>query len=237
MLKFTPNFEDMDNQEIKYKGVDNQEIKYKGILYKLWTDPVLSKLLSVGILFLIGLIYTFCATVFRNISFLQTFLDTINYPIAIYKIFIALIAFILLFATYIKIRKSKKNIIGNFDSEQTVGNFTFRELYNALLTQKVQIPQSLSATGALEKGDLLSLYILFHRKFNLGVDWNHPGDQGNFMYNTLGPALMAYGLTERTPCRNKKDVLEEDIIQTSKDGYYFFALLERLRINNRLQSA
>ena len=78
------------------------------------------------------------------------------------------------------------------------------------------------------KGNLLTLFILYQRQFNLGVEWE--GD--TYLYYTLGPTLMSYGLTEKALTKNKLDSIGNDIIQTSKVGLEFYAMIERFRIYN-----
>ena len=43
---------------------------------------------------------------------------------------------------------------------------------------------------------------------------------------------MTYGLIEKVPTTNKLDKIGSEMIQTSKIGYEFHALLERWRVYN-----
>jgi len=212
--------------------MDKTKIKYKGIIQRLWTDPVLSQIFSVAILALLTILYSFFRTVFKDISFKQSLLDTLYYPLELYKVFILLVIVVVAYFIYYKWRQKRKNHIGRFDVEQKVGEFSFRELYNALLTHKVNLPISLTSPQTDPKGDLLTLFMLFQRQLNVGIEWNHGGDQGIFMYHILGPTLMTYGLTEKARTKNKADSLKLDIIQTSPTGYKFYAMLERWRVYN-----
>lgn len=192
--------------------MDKDKIKYKGIFQRLWTDPVLSQIISAAILALLTVVYSVFKTVFKYISFRQAFLDTVNYQLELYKVFILLLLVVISYIMYYKWRQKRKNFIGKFDIEQKIGEFTFRELYNALLTHKVNLPISLTSPQTDPKGDLLSLFMLFQRQLNMGVEWDHGGDQGTFMYHVLGPTLMTYGLTEKASTKNKADSLGLDIV-------------------------
>lgn len=201
-----------------------EKIRYPGFLNKLWHDPVWSKVIYAGFLLLISLIYSFFATLFKEISFSEAFTQTVNYELPLYLIFIFIAVGLITYGILYKIRQKRKRHIGRFDVEQIVGNFTFRELYNALLTHKIEATLDLH----VRKMDLLTLFILYQRQFNLGVEWE--GD--HFSHYTLGPLLMSYGLTEKAPTKNKLDVIGDDLIQTSKIGFKFYALLEKFRVYN-----
>ena len=205
-----------------------EKIKYPGFLNKIWHDPVWGKVIYAGFIFIAGLIYSFIATLSKEISFYDAFVETINFNLPLYIIFIILAIAITLYGIIYKIRQKRKRHIGKFDVEQKVGNFTFRELHNALLTHEMEAPMEMLKYLQGNKLDLLTLFILYQRQFNLGVEWQ--GD--NFSYYTLGPTLMSYGLTEKAHTQNKLDSIGSDIIQTSKIGIEFYAMLERFRVYN-----
>ena len=208
---------------------EKEKIKYPGFLNKLWYDPIWSKVIYSAIIFLIGLIYSFFITIFKDISAKRAFLETINYSLKLYVIFIIVAAGLILYGIIYRIRQKRNRHIGNFDVEQRVGDFSFRELYNALLTNKTETPVEVLRTGFKESAiDLLSLFILYQRQLNRGMEWNHDF----YTYYDLGPMLMTYGLVEKTPTTNKQDSIGSDMIQTSKVGYEFYALLERWRVHN-----
>ena len=211
---------------------EKQKIKYPGFLNKLWHDPIWSKVIYASILFLAGILYSFLSTQLKEVSFSKAFKETMNYSLPLWVIFIILVLGLLTYGVIFQLRQKRKRHLGKFDVEQKIGNFTFRELYNALLTHKLDLPISLAATSQDGKGDLLMLFVLYQRQLNKGADWNQGGDQGTFLYYVLGPTLMSYGLTELTPCKNKADTLKLDLIITSKTGYEFYAMLERWRVYN-----
>lgn len=202
-----------------------QKIKEKNYFIKIWSDPVLSKVISVLILSVLTILYSFLSSIFEKISFRDALLNTLTYKFELYKILIFLIITIVLFIGLYYLRKKRKNTVGKFDIDQKVGSFTFRELYNALLTHKIDVFHELPPKKEL---DLLNLFIMYQRPLNMGVDWEYQ----DFLYYTLGPVLMSYGLTEKIPTTNKSDVTESEMIQTSNVGYEFLAMIERWRVYN-----
>ncbi len=189
---------------------------------------MLSQVISVGLLSLLTLLYSFSATIFKDISFRQALTDTLTFKFEFYKILIFIVVAVSVYILIYKWLQKRDKRIGKFDIEQKVGNFTFRELYNALLTHKIETPINLMGTGMERQSDLLILFILYQRQLNLGSEWEHD----HFTHYTLGPTLMTYGLTEKVPTTNKLDIVGSDMIQTSKIGYEFYALLERWRVYN-----
>jgi len=208
--------------------MDKQKIKYKGIIQRIWADPVLSQLISVGLLSLLTVLYSLCQTLFKDISFVQALKDTLTFQFELYKILISLAIAVTIYVLSYRWRQKQKRRIGQFDVEQRVGNFSFRELYNALLTHKIDTPMNLMGPGMESQIDLLTLFILYQRQLNLGAEWEHD----HFTHYILAPTLMTYGLTEKAPTTNKLDMVGSDLIQTSKVGFEFYALLERWRVYN-----
>ncbi len=201
------------------------KIKEKKFFQRIWADPVLSKVISVIIVALLTILYSFIVSIFEKISFKEALINTLNFKIEVYKFLIFAIISILIFVIYYYWRKKRKKTFGNFDIEQKVGNFTFRELYNALLTYKIKTEYEVPEKDEL---DILNLFIIYQRPLNMGVDW----ESQDFLYYKLGPLLMSYGLTEKISTTNKTDPTESEMIQTSKIGYEFLALLERWRVYN-----
>lgn len=212
--------------------MSNEPIKYKSFIKQLWTDPVWSKVISAGIIIFIGFVYSLFQTLLKDISLLQVLKDTLNFKIELWKIFLTIFGVLISYAVYYKWRQMKNKKIGKFNTEEPVGNFTFRELHNSLLTHKIDSPISLRSQEFGNQLDLMTLFVLFQRQLNIGVSWDQPGDQGIFLYHNLGPTLMSYGLTEKAPEKNKADSLGLDIIQTSIVGQKYLSMVEKWRLFN-----
>lgn len=208
--------------------MEKDTIKYKGFFERTWNDPVWSKVISAGIIAVLTILYSIGLSIFKEISFKEAILNILNFQIKIYVYFIISISAILIYYLIYRIRKYKNNKIVGFDIEKKVGNFSFRELYNALLTHKITTPINLMGPGIPKETDLLSLFVLYMRIFNQGVEWEHDYDT----YYLLGPILMSYELVEKVPTPNKLDTLGLEVIQTSKVGYEFYAMLEKWRVYN-----
>lgn len=212
--------------------MSNEPIKYKSVIKQLWTDPVWSKVISAGIIIFIGFVYSLFQTLFKNVSIIQVFKDTLNFKIELWKIFLTIFIVLISYAVYYKWRQKKNKKIGKFNTEEAVGNFTFRELHNSLLTHRIDLPISLRSQELGNQLDLMTLFVLFQRQLNIGVSWDQPGDQGMFLYQNLGPTLMSYGLTEKAAEKNKADSLGLDIIQTSSLGQKYLSMVEKWRLFN-----
>lgn len=212
--------------------MSKEPIKYKSLIHRLWFDPVLSKIISAAIISLSVFFYSLSQAIFKNISFYQILKETINYKIEIWKIFIWTFVVLIFYSIYYKIKQNRNIKIGKFNTEEIIGNFTFRELHNSLLTNRIDLPVSLQSNEYAKHLDLTTLFVLFQRKLNIGINWNELGDQGFFLYYVLAPTLMSYGLTEKTPEKNSTDMLGIDNIQTSEIGYKYLSSVEKWRIYN-----
>lgn len=208
--------------------MSKKKIEYKGLFKRMWADSVLSQIIAVSILSLIAVLYSLFQTIFSEISFFQLLKNTLMFKIELYKFLIFIIITVLVYILIYSWRKKRNKQVGKFDLEQRIGNFTFRELYNALLTHQIDTPINLIGPDVDKQIDLLTLFIMYQRQLNIGSEWEHD----TFTYYILGSTLMTYGLTEKAPTTNKYDSVGLDIIQTSKMGYEFYALLERWRVYN-----
>lgn len=207
-------------------------LKYKSKIKLIWTDPVWSKVISAVVLVFIGLIYSFFQTVLKEVNFFKALNDILNYKIEFWKIFIITFIVLIVWPLFQRIRKKKNIKLGTFNTEEKIGNFVFRELHNALLTHKLNLPKSLVSDELGAKMDISTLFILFQRQLNIGVNWDQLGDQGMFAFYDLGPILMSYGLTEKASEKNKTDTLGLDIIQTSELGMKYLSHVEKWRVFN-----
>jgi hypothetical protein len=203
-------------------------LKYKGKFEKLWTDPVWSKVISAAIIAIITITYSIVKTVFEDISIYDAGIKVLNFEIEVYIYLIFSIASIAVyfFINIIRKRFNKKHL--GFDLDQKVGNFTFRELHNALLTHTIDTPNNLRGQDVPDTIDLLTIFKAYARIFNQGVQWEDNMDT----YYKIGPILMSYGIIEKVPTTNKQDTIGMEMLQTSKIGYDFLAMLQKWRVYN-----
>lgn len=207
--------------------IKEDTLKYKGKFEKLWTNPVWSKVISAGIIALITVIYSIVKTAFEDISLYDAIIKVLNFKIEVYLYLIFSILSIAIYFIINFIRKKINKRHLGFELDQRIGNFTFRELHNALLTHMIETPERLSY-NAPTTIDLLTVFKIYARIFNQGVQWEDDMDT----YYKIGPTLMSYGIIEKVPTTNKSDTIGMEMLQTSKIGYEFLAMLEKWRVYN-----
>jgi hypothetical protein len=208
--------------------IKEDTLKYKGKFEKLWTSPVWSKVISAGIIALITVLYSVVKTVFEDISLYEAIIKVLNFEIEVYlylifSFFSIAIYFII---NFIRNKINKRHL--GFELDQKIGSFTFRELHNALLTHIIETPERLETYNTPRTIDLLTVFKIYARIFNQGVQWEDDMDT----YYKIGPTLMSYGIIEKVPTTNKSDTIGMEMLQTSKIGYEFLAMLEKWRIYN-----
>jgi hypothetical protein len=213
-----------------------EKIKYPGLLNKLWYDPIWSKVIYVSIIALVGFVWTLVRTLWAEKSFYEVMMETLTYQLRLYTILIVVAISLLIYGFLVWYRSKKSKKDGVFDVTQKVGNYTFRELHNALLSYEVRTPIDMIRGGGPDAPryiDLLTCFRVYIRVFNTGVDWDMTAHD---LYHTIGPHLMSYGLIEQVKTDRDRNPLDQPILQTSKVGFEFYALLERFRVyNERLE--
>lgn len=214
----------------KYTDISQTEteiVKSKNKILDLWSDPVISKLIANWIWYAIPI---FAALVFSYFN-KETLVELVKcFLLLDIKLYILLIIVLLTFCAkhlyfkfFQKSKKAKAYFINKF-----IGNYRFADLNNILLTTYIELPIHLNKKVRLKELDLLTCFRVYISHFNTGINWNHPTDDGVFLYYNLGPKLMSYGLCEKIPSldNNTEDNINSYEIQTSENGYKFFALLE-----------
>lgn len=220
------------------------EIKEKkGFLKRTWSDPVWSKVISAVIIAVGSVLIALAKTLYSALdlskfNFNELATITLSYQFTVAEIFIVIIVITLLYLVIVifkRIKNKESIVITSFNTDQKIGNFTFRELYNALLTFRLNIPDAMRANGWPNNDTLLNQFIVFQRMINTGVDIDAPGPEAMFLYFSVAPSLMSYGLVEMT---NIKSQGNDDVIslRTSENGYLFLNTLERWRIFNHLKA-
>jgi len=191
-------------------------------LREIWKDPVWSKVISAGIIFLIATIWA----KFVNISFAEIYNSStkfLNFNIPIYY-FIIIIALYLLIRFVIK--KSKKE---NPFLNEKVGNYTFGELCRILMDKKPTgrtTSMNLGNENAPD-ADYLTLFYNYYSYFNRGIKLEEDYDDRGFIYGILSPDFVGYGLLEKVETKNEKIDITEISYQISDNGKKFHSLLEK----------
>jgi len=204
---------------------------------QLKNDPVASGLIVAFITFIAGQIGTFIYNLIaKDFSFNTAYKSSteyLSYRIELKWILITLLAILIIYFLQKFIRqKLSKNPYKEIDSKFKIGDYKAGELFNILLTTDMDTPSSIAMHGIREM-NLIQLFILFQPKFNMGIEWEHPGEEGHFMYYILGPKLMSYGILEKKTRKvrySSKENEEEEIIQTSENGYKLTSFIEKTRL-------
>jgi len=216
----TPDIEGNVPKDLSSVNLVNKKIE-KSWLDKIWSNAVWSKIIATIIISVGAIIYSLIV----KFNILGLIKELLLFRIEVFKvILIALIvtSFMLLYS-FLKKRFTKQKNKNYFDIKIT--DLTFSELFNILICHKLPNPQSLSSKNNSEN-DLITFFTLYIRKFNLGVEHDFGGDQGNFMYYVLGPVLISYSLVERRRPINDIDILKMDVLYTSEIGLKFYRYLQ-----------
>lgn len=206
---------------------ETEKAKSTNLFFKIWKDSVFSKLIASSILLLLSVLTAFIVKLLDGISIGDLFNQFLQIDIKLYLIL--LIAIILIVGYYIYLRFIKKrNQRKETFLRQKVGNYRFGDLNNILLTTYIELPHFMINQIGLKELDLLTLFKLFISQMNTIIGFDHPSDEGYFIYYKLGPKLISYGLCENIPSikNNKDGNINTYDITTSKTGFEFFALLE-----------
>ena len=70
----------------------------KEFLLKIWRDPVLSKVISVGVLGVIGTIYALLESAMNNSSFTESVIDVLTIQIKLWHILVGIIVFVIFYS-------------------------------------------------------------------------------------------------------------------------------------------
>jgi len=213
------------------------KIEKKSLFKRTWSDPVLSKLISTALGALLVIFWQILVNIFKDKSVLESLSDAFTYQVELSKVILILIILALGYYFYkfwANKKKSNKFQI-TFDTNQRIGEFTFRELYNILAIKSITIPKNTIKDGSLElKINLLSLFCFSLRDYNRGSTLERTTFI-DFCNKTIGPELMSYGLIKINETQPSSDN-EENIksLITTETGYKFYAMIQRYRLMHDL---
>lgn len=232
--KHLSNMGEKDSQEISKK--EAEKILLKNKIYNVWKDPVISKLIANWIWYIVPLIATLVFSYFKKEEIYCAFITLIFLDIKLYVLVILLVLSLIARKIYFKIYSKRKKEREYFIS-QRVGEYRLGDLNNILLTTYITLPRHFQGILGLEELDLLTCFRMFISRMNTGIGFDHPTEEGEFIYYKLGPALMSYDLCEKVPSldNNTAGNINSYDIQTSKNGLKFFALIESFERSNNVK--
>jgi hypothetical protein len=207
-------------------------LKIKEVFLKIWKDPVWSKVISVGILGLFALLWA----KITNHSWDEIYLFIIkglSFRLPLF-VFLSIIALYFIVKKCIQLFKNRKH---PFWDEQ-IGNYTFKELYNILLTENMPVQTvGMQITGRpAPRDDFLFLFRVYYTSLNKGFGIEDNLDDGGYLYSVFAPRLVGFGLVNeyQKPDENLPD--RTDVAyKTSELGHKFHASLDKLILAGKLK--
>jgi hypothetical protein len=206
--------------------------KFRGEFLKIWKDPVWSKVISAGAIALIVI----SRAKFTNHSWKEIYdfvLSVLSFKLPIY-LFLSIVALYFIIKACIRLFMQRKDPL--WDGQ--MGNYTFKELYNILLTETFPVTtmsMKISGTPA-PTYNLLLLFRTYYTYLNKGIDFDNNIHDGGYLYNALAPRLVGFGLVEayQKPLNDLPDSTEV-AYKTSELGYRFHASLEKVTLPEKIK--
>ena len=207
-------------------------LKIKEKFLRIWKDPVWSIVIATGILALIALAWA----KITNHSWKQIYsliIELLSFKLPLF-VFLSIIALYFIAKKCIQLFKNKKD---KFWDEQ-MGNYTFKELYNILLTETMPVrTKGMEMFGHVAPTDnLLFLFRLYYISLNTGFGIEDNIDDGGFLYGVFAPRMVGFGLVEeyQKPNNNLPDV-SDTAFKTSELGHKFHSSLDKLLLADKLK--
>jgi len=207
-------------------------LNIKKTFSKTWKDPVWSKVIAAGILASVGLFWAKITNhSWEEIYAFIIFVLSFKFPLFI---FLSVIAFYFIIKKCIQLFRNKKD---SFWDEQ-MGNYTFKELYNILLTENLPIPTvGMQISGRPAPTDnLLFLFRLYYSSLNKGFGIGDNLDDGGYLWSVFAPRMVGFGLVDeyQKPDENLPD--RTDVAyKTSALGHRFHASIDKLVLADKLK--
>ena len=192
-------------------------------IISIWKDPVLSKVISTGIIVLIGIIWTKYSK-YSTQQVHDFFISILTYKLPIF-VFLSIVGSYFLTKLLIRLFEKKTNPIW----DEQVGNYKFKELYKILQNQNYPIGTNGMSWSRQKppEDDLLTMFHNFSTFFNRGINLEDDLDDGGYLYGVLAPKLVSYGLLDKIETKNLQINAMDIKYQTSEIGHKFYALIEK----------
>lgn len=203
--------------------IPNQTIK------KLWSDPVISKLIATIIVYFSPFLLAFLLQLNHEWKILDSVRKILLYSLPIW-LYVVVIAFMFLSFQLYKFVKKKyfhKNSQG-FPFGDTIGNYKFWELFNSLLDMPAMQEHSYLLMSQEKPQSLLEAFLVYLPMYNMEVDIKHR--DSSLLYFRIGPLLISYGLLEYVVSKDIVANKDQWVIRPTKDGYKFYAYCAKYRL-------
>lgn len=206
--------------------------KFKESVLKIWKDPVLSKVIAVGIVAII----TISWAKITNHSWKEIYdfvLGVLSFKLPVY-LFLSIIALYFIFKVCIRLFRKRKDPLW----DEQIGNYTFKELHNILFTETFPVTtMRMQMSGMPAPTDnLLFLFRMYYSYLNKGIDFDDNIDDGGYLYSVLAPKFVGYGLVEayQKPLNDLPDRTEV-AYKTSELGHKFHASIDKAYLPEKIK--
>jgi hypothetical protein len=210
----------------------NMIAKAKEHFLKIWRDPVWSKVIAAGILGAIALLWA----KLTNHSWKEIYyfiISSLSFKLPVF-LFLSVFALYFIIAKCIQLLKKRKDAFWN----EQMGNYTFKELYNILLTTTMPVSTNgMKVTGRQAPNDnFLLLFRVYYTALNTGVGIEDNMQDSGYLYSVFAPQMVGFGLVEvyQKPDNNLPEV-SDNAYRTSELGHRFHASLNKLILADRIK--
>ena len=205
--------------------------KTEEVFFKIWKDPVWSKVIAGGIIGGIAGIGAWAAFARASFNIVLAYITCIL-TIQVSLFWILLISWAILFIPYIwnKIYPKPSLPADSYNiSNEVIGDYKLGELIEILSKEKVTQRTRLMDLHNIyfDKDDLLKLFKEFYTDLNRGVSGTSHFDEYGFLWGVLAPKLLDYGLTKKVDQAIFTREADDTTYIVSEDGRRFFSLLQR----------
>jgi len=200
-----------------------EESKTWRFIEKIWKNTVWSKLISTGLIVLIGAIWTNYSSYSLN-DIYNYFINVLTYKIPAFA-FLSIIGIYFIVKFLIKLFRKKTDPIW----DEQCGNYKFRELYEILSNQNYEVgTKEMELSGhKAPTADLLMMFYHYSPVFNKGLNMRQDTGDGGYLYGILAPKLVGYGLVNKLESKNLEIDFMDIKYETSEVGHKFFGLIEK----------
>jgi hypothetical protein len=206
--------------------------------FKIWKDPVWSKLIaetfkSWGPI----IIPVVAATIWRLIDKDSAF-AFVNFLLKFLLLPLPLYVSIGLFILYLLVKKYNNRVKDPILKEQSTQNFTFKQLYDILSKNFLidKTPEMIQGDMDRVNDNLLILFYQYSNYLGRGITVSYPGIEidGNYGWAILAPKLVSYSIVYKKGDGELPAISNVSHISYhyTEGGIKFFSQLERYFSNN-----
>ena len=205
---------------------------FKEGFLKIWKDSVWSKVISAGIIALVAVVWAKITN--------HTWAEVNDFVVKFLTFRMPVYIFLSAIGTYFIVQLLKNFFIKSKDPlwDEQMGNYTFTELHNILLTETFPVTTNGMQMSGMNapNDDLLMLFRIYYIYLNKGVGFDDNIEDGSYLYSVLAPRFVGYGLVDvyQKPLNDLPDRTEV-AYKTSLLGHKFYASLEKIILPEKIK--